>query len=73
MISQKLKNGIFYSEEIEVWKCTDTTCGHTNNKENEYCIHCYHDKYGFNAKFYNRNSAIDNLTEKIEILKEQLL
>ncbi|QTV05365.1 YbjQ family protein [Faecalibacter bovis] len=67
------KKGMFSSEEIEVWKCTNSNCGHTNNKENEYCEHCYHDKYGFNAKFYNKNSAIENLTEKIEILKEQLL
>lgn len=66
--SYKKKN-IFSSEEIEIWKCQ---CGSTNNKDEEYCLGCNTNKYGFTHQSYNNFTAISNLKWKLRILEERL-
>ena len=65
----KKKKNIFSSDEIEVWKCH---CGNSNNKEEEYCRGCNTDKFGFTLNSYNKQTAINNLTLTLNILKEKL-
>lgn len=63
------KKYIFSSEEIEIWKCQ---CGNTNNKDEEYCLGCNTNKYGFTHQSYNNYTAITNLKWKLRILEEKL-
>lgn len=58
---------ILSSKDSEIWICT---CGTKNNIENKYCTSCEKDIYGFSKTQINPETAIQKLSETIEIIKE---
>jgi uncharacterized protein YbjQ (UPF0145 family) len=53
------------SKEKEIWICE---CEKENSEETEHCTNCNKDIYGFYEKESNPNSAIEKLTNSVEIL-----
>lgn len=60
---------VLSSKETEIWVCS---CGAKNLISEKYCAECRKDIYGFDMSQINPDSAIEELHEKIEIIKEYL-
>jgi hypothetical protein len=60
---------VLSTKETEIWVCS---CGAKNLISEKYCAECRKDIYGFDLSQINPDSAIEELHEKIEIIKEYL-
>ncbi|HEK21437.1 MULTISPECIES: YbjQ family protein [unclassified Mucilaginibacter] len=61
------KKGFLSSNEKDVWICQ---CGKSNDMPSNYCFNCQYNRFGFKSDELKPDTVINQLTNKVEALKE---